>query len=190
MPNNSIINNYFRKKPNEVITSSASVKHLMDFSQSSSFSCNQNNVDYCFSFDFKWNRVLIERYAIKLKAYDFYPIEWTVEASNDGKKWDVIDHPNENICQGNTGARSDGIVGCKTAMSKMREVNKAVIRYIRFKMIGSNSCRYTHAGSLYCSYCYLTGFDIFGRVYFMTQKKTPECNRMITIFIALITFKD
>lgn len=173
MPNISIFKTLKRRGTTITINSSSDrsspVVNILDFYSSSIWTSQSNDTDPHFIINLGKDLVLIERYAIKIVANDFYPLEWEIIGSFDGQNWSIIDHREYDICENNTYVRTQyNMIGCKSQMHKMFAVSEMFpIRYIKFRQVGLNCAKkYNNGnGNGWENALYLSGFAVFGDIY-------------------------
>ena len=123
--------------------------------------------DQYFIINFGYNTIKVEKYALRTVTDDYYPIEWEIYGSLDGQKWTIIDHKEDDICEGNTYYRSSNLIACSINAVKIYEVNKKMLlRYLKVKQIGKNIVRKynpDHTDGFNYAF-YLSGFEAYGKV--------------------------
>ncbi|OHT17224.1 hypothetical protein TRFO_12552 [Tritrichomonas foetus] len=90
---------------------------------------NKDDLDSYWQVDFKGMKVCLTEYSIKSQNNTLNMINWSIEGSNDGKQWNILDQ--QNNCQ--------DLIGCLKSHS-WKIQNHTFHQFIRLKGTNNTTC--------------------------------------------------
>lgn len=76
---------------NSVYTDSYPPKNVVNYQENNHYETSAKTENAKLCFDFKNNKIQMTNYTIKTSGRDLHLKNWVIEASNDGKNWEIID---------------------------------------------------------------------------------------------------